>query len=132
MIVADRKLWYKIRGLEPVCISCAKPNMDWACGHFKTVGAHPELRFDEKNVELQCNMYCNKNLSGNITGNKSTRGYQQGILDAYGERKQIERLEYLNSLRPKNGWSDCEELRRMRKEFAKRKRELKKKLEAFE
>jgi len=79
--------WFKERGLEPECISCGKKNMDWCCGHFKTVGASGALRYSRLNTFLQCNKYCNMSLSGNISGNKNTRGYLKGLIERFGENK---------------------------------------------
>lgn len=120
-------LWFKERGLEPECISCGKKNMDWCCGHFKTVGAHPELRFDKMNTYLQCNRYCNKGLSGNINGNKTTRGYLQGLTDRFGEDKAKEIIEYCETYKPPLNLSG-EQLEYMRKDFNKQIRELEKRL----
>lgn len=48
------------------CISCERVNAEventdgwkvggaWDCGHYLTVGAHPELRFEELNAHKQC------------------------------------------------------------------------------
>jgi len=44
------------------CISCGGTQLDvsylrggyWDCGHFKTVGGFPELRFEELNAHKQC------------------------------------------------------------------------------
>lgn len=42
------------------CISCGETNPpdlyggQWDCGHFKTVGGFPELRFEERNAYRQC------------------------------------------------------------------------------
>jgi len=47
-----------------VCISCQKPPKKKNAGHYKSRGAHPELRFNELNCSLQCE-YCNSFLSGN-------------------------------------------------------------------
>lgn len=65
-------LWFKERGLEPVCISCQKPLGDdqWACGHYKTRGARKDLAFERLNTHLQHNFHCNKNKSGDIEGQK--------------------------------------------------------------
>jgi len=119
--------WFKDRGLEPECISCGKKNMDWCCGHFKTVGAHSELRFDKINTYLQCNRYCNKGLSGNINGNKTTRGYLQGLTDRFGDDKAKEIIDYCESYKPPLNLTG-EELKRLRSEFSKRIRELEKQL----
>ncbi len=108
-------VWYKSQGKEPQCISCGKTKMDWCCGHFKTVGSQGSLRYDVTNTELQCNRYCNKALSGNINGNKTTRGYIQGLKDKYGESEAKRRIDYLNVDRIKK-WT-CEELEEMRKGF---------------
>lgn len=65
-------LWFKERGIEPVCISCQKPLGDdqWACGHYKTRGARKDLAFERLNTHLQHNFHCNKNKSGDIEGQK--------------------------------------------------------------
>jgi ribosomal protein L37AE/L43A len=42
------------------CISCGRAHVEiivggnWDCGHYLTVGAHPELRFEELNAAKQC------------------------------------------------------------------------------
>ena len=54
------------------CISCdSLPNdhdlitgSRWDAGHYRSVGACPELRFEPLNVHRQC-VRCNRNLSGN-------------------------------------------------------------------
>lgn len=49
------------------CISCGtRARVQYAAGHYRTVGACPELRFEPLNVHLQCNKNCNKEKSGNI------------------------------------------------------------------
>ena len=87
MRVLEELKWFFDRGLEPECISCGKTNMDWCCGHFKTRGSQPELRYAKHNTFLQCNRYCNMALSGNIEGNKNTRGYKAGIIERFGEKE---------------------------------------------
>ena len=48
------------------CISCGRFHTgQYHAGHYRTVGAHPELRFDELNVHKQCSV-CNNHKSGNI------------------------------------------------------------------
>lgn len=115
MRVLQEKLWFKERGLEPECISCGKTKMDWCCGHFKTRGSQRELAYDPLNTYLQCNRYCNSALSGNINGNKTTRGYIQGLKDRFGEEEAKRILDYLEQKTVKK-WT-CEELDQMRKEF---------------
>lgn len=49
------------------CISCGTTkDVQYAAGHYFTVGSYPALRFDEDNVHLQCNRFCNLEKSGNV------------------------------------------------------------------
>ena len=69
------------------CISCGRHhNGQYHAGHYKSVGAHPELRFNEDNCSLQCSA-CNNYLSGNIVN------YRPNLIAKIG----IERLEKLES-----------------------------------
>ncbi|MCQ9638618.1 recombination protein NinG [Chryseobacterium sp. WG14] len=65
------------------CISCSNSNPTDA-GHYRSVGAHPELRFEEKNVNLQCRK-CNGYWGGNLIE------YRKGIIVKYG----VEVVEWL-------------------------------------
>ena len=48
------------------CISCQKNSgAKMNAGHYLSVGAHPELRFNPLNCHLQCEA-CNSFLSGNV------------------------------------------------------------------
>ena len=109
--------WFKSRGLEPECISCAKTNMDWCCGHFKTVGSQGALRFDRINTYLQCNRYCNMGKSGNINGCKNTRGYLKGLSERFGDGLAGVIIEHCEANTVKK-WT-CEELIEMRAGFNK-------------
>ena len=54
------------RDMDLVCISCGRHHSgQYHAGHYRTVGANPELRFDERNCHKQCSA-CNNHLSGNI------------------------------------------------------------------
>lgn len=49
------------------CISCGTTaDVQFCAGHYRTVGACPELRFEPLNVHRQCNKNCNLEKSGNI------------------------------------------------------------------
>lgn len=49
------------------CISCDKPlRGKFDAGHYFTVGAYPNIRFNEDNVHGQC-VECNQHKHGNIT-----------------------------------------------------------------
>lgn len=59
----------RIRDAEDGCISCRKPkdwDGQWHAGHYMTVGANPELRFNEDNCHKQCSQ-CNFFKSANLT-----------------------------------------------------------------
>jgi hypothetical protein len=114
--------WFRDRGLEPECISCGKTNMDWCAGHYKSRGSQGALRFDPKNVFLQCNKYCNSSLSGNIEGNKTTRGYKVGLIERFGKEEGQAILDYCEIDRIAK-W-DGEELIELRKTLAKQIRDL--------
>lgn len=65
------------RGLP--CISCGRSTgCKINAGHYLSVKSHPELRFDEKNVHLQCE-HCNCYLSGNQVN------YRKGLIERFGE-----------------------------------------------
>jgi len=123
-VLQDKK-WFADRGLKPSCISCGKTNMDWCCGHFKTVGSQGNLRYDLMNTYLQCNWACNKNLSGNIEGSKTSRGYKQGLRERFGEDEGNKIIEYCETNTEVKKWTGTE-LKEMRKEFSKQIRELEK------
>ena len=56
--------YVRTRDAGQVCISCQKPPKKKNAGHYKSVGAHPELRFHPFNNNLQCE-HCNTYKSGN-------------------------------------------------------------------
>jgi hypothetical protein len=64
----------RLRDKNLGCISCDK-NKDWAgqwhAGHFHSVGARKDLRFNEDNCHKQCSV-CNNYLSGNLVNYKDS------------------------------------------------------------
>jgi hypothetical protein len=64
--------YVRLRDAHFPCISCdSMPNDNdlitgsrWDAGHYRSVGACPELRFEPLNIHRQC-VKCNRNLSGN-------------------------------------------------------------------
>ncbi|MDF3239943.1 recombination protein NinG [Pseudomonas veronii] len=64
--------YVRLRDARLPCISCdSTPNDNdlmtgsrWDAGHYRSVGACPELRFEPLNIHRQC-VKCNRNLSGN-------------------------------------------------------------------
>lgn len=59
--------WVRLRDSIPTlqpCISCGTHTGKRNAGHYRSVGACPELRFEPNNVHVQCEK-CNSWLSGN-------------------------------------------------------------------
>lgn len=107
---ARDRVFYLSRGLMPTCCSCGtdRPDTQYAAGHYKTVGGHGEISMNEFNIHLQCNKYCNKELSGNINGTKNSHGYKAFMVEKYGQ-------DYVDSLdgRPVANYS-IEELKEIK------------------
>ena len=57
--------WARLRDADQPCISCGRHHQgQYHAGHYLSVGARPELRFEPLNVHKQC-APCNTHLSGN-------------------------------------------------------------------
>lgn len=58
--------WVRLRDADLPCISCGRHHEgQYHAGHYRTVGANPELRFEPLNVHKQC-APCNNHKSGDI------------------------------------------------------------------
>lgn len=66
--------YIRLRDRNLPCVSCGKPadysansttGSGWDCGHYRSTGAAPELRFEPLNAAKQC-VKCNQYLSGNV------------------------------------------------------------------
>ncbi len=57
--------YIRLRDAGNVCISCQKKPLKENAGHFYNANNHWNVRFDERNVHLQCE-HCNTYLSGNL------------------------------------------------------------------
>lgn len=77
--------YIRLRDNGNVCISCKKQCKKENAGHYRSVGANPELRFEELNCHLQCE-YCNTYLHGNLIE------YRINLIDKIGINK-VEWLE---------------------------------------
>ena len=66
------------------CISCGAPLQlaavggGFDCGHYRSVGSAPHLRFNNHNAHGQCKK-CNRYLSGNAIE------YRRGLIERYGQ-----------------------------------------------
>jgi hypothetical protein len=68
----------RLRDAVRPCIACGRHHDgQWHAGHYLTVGAHPELRFEELNCHASCQP-CNTHLSGNLIE------YRKGLVLRYG------------------------------------------------
>lgn len=86
----EAQTWFnkfiRLRDGKLPCISCGRfHDGQYHAGHYLTVGAHPELRFDEKNCHKQCSV-CNNHLSGNLLN------YRVALIQKIG-LSEVERLE---------------------------------------
>ena len=75
------------------CISCGEMKPLHA-GHYWSVGARPELRFDEANIHGQCHR-CNIDLAGN------REAFRAGIVDRLGS----ELADDLDTPTPAQKWT---------------------------
>lgn len=85
-VIFNRFIRLRDAGLP--CISCGAlddGSRQMQAGHYKTVGAHPALRFDESNCHSQCSR-CNNFLSGNLLP------YRVALIAKVGQA-EVDRLE---------------------------------------
>lgn len=78
----------RLRDADLPCISCGRPATwggQWDCGHYRSVGSSPSLRFDPNNTAKQC-LPCNRHLSGNLIR------MRVGLISRIG-LAEVERLE---------------------------------------
>ena len=117
-------LWFKERGLEPICISCQKPlgGDQWCAGHMKTAGEHTNTRFDRLNVWLQHNLRCNSVKSGDIDN------YKLGLIARFGEEEGNRIIEHCETECKKIVRFTDDEFKEMRSKWQDRIKELKKML----
>ncbi|WP_447652455.1 recombination protein NinG [Pseudomonas abietaniphila] len=58
--------WVRERDALLTCVSCGRHhNGQWHAGHYRTVSAHPAIRFEPLNVWKQC-APCNTHKSGDL------------------------------------------------------------------
>ena len=75
------------------------------CGHYRTVGAMPMLRFHPDNAAAQC-VRCNRDLSGNAVE------FRRGLLARIGQA----RLAFIEGPHPPAHWTR-DDLREIRRRF---------------
>ena len=107
------------------CISCGAKNPparfggSWDCGHYLTVGAHPELRFEELNAHRQCK-WCNAG-AGRFSG--KSRTVQQDYRKRLILRIDLAKVEWVEgNHQPKKYTID--DLREIKATYQRKAREL--------
>ena len=109
--------WVRARDAGNPCISCGRHHQgQYHAGHYLSVGARPELRYEPLNVWLQC-APCNTHLSGNAVL------FRQALLARIGADK----LDWLEGKHPTRRYT-VEELQAIKKDYAFRTKELKKEI----
>ena len=95
---AEFNKFIRLRDASEPCISCGEVNPpmlhggQWDCGHYLSVGSHPELRFEELNAYKQCKS-CNGG-AGRYAGKNRTvsQKYRENLIQKIGLTK-VEWLE---------------------------------------
>ncbi len=108
--------YVRLRDATWGCVSCDRPSTwsgQWHASHYRSVGGHPEVRFDEANCHRSCSP-CNNFLSGNLTE------YRIKLIGRIG-LVEVERLEGPHE--PKHYSSD--DLRAIKVNYRHKRRELK-------
>ncbi|EOD2822302.1 recombination protein NinG [Providencia sp. DFU6] len=118
----------RLRDRNEPCISCGETNPpdlhggQWDCGHFLSVGAHPELRFEERNAYKQCKS-CNAGAGKYSHKNATvTQKYELRLVERFGQ----ELVDWLRGPHEIPHWKR-EDYIRIRDEYRAKVKELKKK-----
>lgn len=105
--------YVRIRDKALPCISCGRFHSgQYHAGHYRSVGACPELRFNELNCHKQCSA-CNNHLSGNISE------YRAGLLDRIGASS----LDYIEGSHGAARYS-IEDIKEIKAKYRKKCKEL--------
>lgn len=105
------------------CISCGRNDGEvraqavggtWDCGHYRSVGASPELRFEPLNAHRQCKR-CNRDMSGRVVD------YRINLIERIGQ----EAVDWLEGPNEPCKYT-IQDLIEIKLQFTKMKRELEK------
>jgi len=114
--------YVRLRDAHLPCISCDSTPNDgdlmtgsrWDAGHYRSVGACPELRFELLNIHRQC-VKCNRNLSGNAVE------YRIRLVQRIGAEKVV----WLEGLHPACKYT-VDEIKAIKAKYRAMTKELKK------
>jgi hypothetical protein len=95
------------------------PYGQYDCGHYKTVGGFPELRFEELNASKQCKK-CNGG-AGNFSKKDTsvTREYRINLIKKIG----LDKVEWLEGKHEPKKYT-CEELKAIEKYYKQKLKEM--------
>ncbi|EJM09760.1 Bacteriophage Lambda NinG protein [Pseudomonas sp. GM18] len=106
--------WIRLRDAALPCVSCGRHHEgQYHAGHYRTVGANPELRFESLNVWKQC-APCNNHKSGDIVN------YRIELVKRIGADK----VDWLEGPHEPKRYT-IEELKTIKAEYRAKTRELK-------
>lgn len=106
--------WVRWRDRFDGCISCHMPATyqgQWHASHYRSTGAAPELRFDERNVHKAC-AQCNSIKSGNVVE------YRIRLVQKIG----LEAVEWLEGPHEPKKYT-VDELKEIRRTYSRRLRD---------
>lgn len=107
--------YIRSRDADLPCISCGRNHEgQHHAGHYMSVGAAPQLRFDERNVHKQCST-CNLYLHGNLVN------YRRALIAKVG-LETVEALETDNSVKKYS----IEDLKAIKAEYIRKRKEIEK------
>lgn len=110
----DFNAYIRERDRDQPCISCGRHHQgQYHAGHYRTVGANPELRFEELNCHKQC-APCNNHKSGNIVE------YRINLVERIGQ----DNLDWLEGPHEPKKYT-IEQLKEIGAYYRKKTRELK-------
>jgi len=123
----------RLRDRYQPCRSCKRTNDEvevtegwkvggsWDCGHYLSVGAHPELRFEPKNAYKQCKS-CNGG-SGKYTKKSATvsKQYRINLIEYVG----IDVVDWLEGPHELNKYT-IEQLKEIKRHYSTKARQLEK------
>lgn len=105
--------WVRLRDADKPCISCGRHHEgQYHAGHYLSVGARPELRYEPLNVWKQC-APCNTHLSGNAVL------FRQALVREIG----LDRVEWLEGPHQAKKYT-ADELRAIRDLYRAKLREV--------
>ena len=110
--------YIRLRDNAQPCISCLRfHDGQYHAGHYRTVGANPEIRFNPRNCHKQC-APCNNHLSGNLVN------YRVNLIAKFG----VEFVDFLGGHHPPKRYTIAN-LKTIQKWFKRKTKRLEREIE---